>query len=144
MASRRSRSRASTARSASLTGEVPPLVQLLRLPRKVFSASAPASRRAAARGSRRAARSMTALASANGETLDAHGRRVGSEAKLQIVGGRKLTEYVDQVAGDRHLAHGIAALAVLDPEAGGAAAVVAGHLVDAHPDEIGDIEALGD
>src|SRR5215470_10411351 len=94
-----------------------------------------------ARQSRTPARSR--LSSGNGEALHAHRRRIGAEAELEIVGGRELTEHVDQIAGDGHFAHGIAALAVLDPEAGGAAAVIAGDLVDAHADEIGDIEALG-
>jgi len=44
----RSRSSASTARSASLTGDEPPLVQLLSSRRKVCSARAPASRTAPA------------------------------------------------------------------------------------------------
>src|SRR5919109_3648622 len=130
MASRRWRSSASTARSASLTGEDFPLVQLLSSPRKVCSANAPASRTAAARRSRVPLRSIASSASGNGETLQPHRRRVGAEAELEIVGGRQRLEHVDQVAGDGDLAHGVAALAVLDPEAVGAAAVVAGHLVD--------------
>src|SRR5262249_33105092 len=128
---------------ASLTGEVPPpLVQLLSSLRNVFSAKAPASRTAAARRSRTSARSKSGLPSGNGETLHAHGRRVGAEAEFEIVGGRKPPEHVDQITGDGHLAHRITALAVLDPEARGAAAVIAGHRIDAHADEVGDVEAL--
>jgi PmbA protein len=36
------------------------------------------------------------------------------------------------VAGDRHFAHRVSDLAVLDPEPGGAAAVIAGDAVDPH------------
>ena len=46
-----------------------------------------------------------------------------------------------QVAGDRDLLDRIRDLAVLDPEAGGAARVVAGHRVDALPELLGDEEA---
>src|SRR5262249_9629996 len=144
MASSRSRSSASTARSASLTGELWPLIQLLICPRNVLSARAPPSRTAAARRSRTAVRSMAGSSAGNGQTFQAHGRRIGAEAEVEIIGGRELAEHVDQIAGDGDLADGVAALAVLDPEAGGAAAVVAGHPIDAHADEIGDVEALGD
>src|SRR5689334_20316761 len=111
-----SRSRASTARSASLTGDVLSLIQLLICPRKVRSASAPPSRTAAATRSRSAAPSISGLSAGNGEAFDAQGRRVGAEAEFKIVGGGQLAEYVDQIAGDRDLAHRIGALAVLDPE----------------------------
>ena len=39
---------------------------------------------------------------------------------------------------------GKAICAILDPEAGGAAAVIAGHAIDAHAHQLGDIEALAD
>src|SRR5262249_44085602 len=110
--------------------------------RNMWSASAPASRTAAARRSRTKARSRSSTG--NGEALHTHARRIGAEPELQIIRGRERLEHVDQISGDRHFAHGVAALAVLDPESGRAAAVVSGHLVDAHPDEIGDVEALGD
>src|SRR6201993_703082 len=142
MARSRSRSSASTARSASLTGEEAPLTQLAGRPRNMWSASAPASRTAEARRSRSRARSMSSAG--NGDTLHAHARRIGAETELQVVRRQQRLEHLDQVSGDRHFAHGVAALAVFDPESGSAAAVVAGHLIDADPDEIGDIEALGD
>src|SRR5262245_27520020 len=131
MARRRCRSSASTARSASLTGEEAPLIQLAGRPRNMSSASAPASRRAKARRSRTKARSMSSAG--NGETLHTHARRIGAETELQIIGGQERLEHIDQVSGDRHFAHGIAALAVLDPESGRTAAVVAGHLIDPNP-----------
>src|ERR1700745_2022399 len=142
MARSRSRSNASTARSASLTGEEAPLIQLAGRPRNMWSASAPASRTAEARSSRTRAQSMQSAG--NGETLHAHARRIGAETELQVVRRQQRLEHLDQVSGDCHFAHGIAALAVFDPETGSAAAVVAGHLIDADPDEIGDVEALGD
>src|SRR5262249_23638465 len=138
----RSRNSASTAMSASLTGEEAPLIQLVGSRRKVRSATAPASRTANARRSRSTTRS--ASSAANGETLHAHGGRIGCETKSQIVGRKERLELVDQVSGDRPLADRVAALAVLDPEAAGAAAVVAGHVIDAHADQVGDVEALGD
>src|SRR6478672_3171195 len=142
MARSRSRSSASTARSASLTGEEAPLIQLAGRPRNMWSASAPASRTAEARRSRSRTRSMSSAA--NGKTLHAHARRIGAETELQVVRRQQRLEHLDQVSGDRHFAHGITAPAVFDPESGSATAVVAGHLIDADPDEIGDIEALGD
>src|SRR6516164_4222216 len=142
MARSRSRSSASTARSASLTGEEAPLIQLAGRPRNMCSASAPASRTAEARRSRTTVRSMSSAG--NGETLHAHARRIGAETELEVVRRQERLEHVDQVSSDRHFAHGVAALAVFDPESGSAAAVVAGHLIDADPDEIGNVEALGD
>src|SRR5262245_63893307 len=80
----------------------------------------------------------------NGETLHAHRRRIGPETELQIVRGKECLEHVDQISGDRYFADWITAFAILDPEAAGAAAVVAGHVIDAHTDEVGDVKALGD
>ena len=48
------------------------------------------------------------------------------------------------MAGDRDLADRKGELATLDPEAGGAAAVVAGDDVGAHADQVGDIEPVLD
>src|SRR5262245_34440395 len=84
----RSRSSMSTAISASLTGEEAPFVQLTGRPRKVCSASAPASRTAEARRSRNRTRSS----SANGKPLHAHRRRIGAEPELQIVCGNERSE----------------------------------------------------
>src|SRR5216684_2295263 len=80
----------------------------------------------------------------NGEAFHAYCRRVDAEAEFKIVRGRKRMEHVEQIACDRDFAHGIAALAVLDPEARRAATVVAGHLIDPHADQTGDLEALCD
>ena len=48
------------------------------------------------------------------------------------------------MAGDCHLAHRIGQFAVLDPETRGAAAVIAGHQVGAHADQVGHVEAVLD
>src|SRR5262249_52385830 len=141
---RRSRSSSSTAMSTSLTTEVLPLAHCFGDLPKVLSASAPPSRTAAASNAAASAALRWPSASCNGEALQANGRRIGAVAELEIVGGLDRTEHGDEVARDGHLAHRISALAVLDPEAGGAAAVVAGHLVDAHADQLGDIEAVRD
>src|SRR5262245_31135891 len=140
MLTSRSRNSASTAMSASLTGEETPLIQFAGWRRKVRSATSPASRTAKARRSRNA----TASSAANGETLHTHGRRIGGETEFQIVRGNECLEHVDQISGDGHLADGVAAFSVLDPEAAGTAAVVAGHVIDADADEVGEVETLGD
>src|SRR5947208_2829372 len=142
--SKRSRSSASTARSASLTGDEAPFVQLLSCARKVCNASAPASRTATASRSRNSARSSARSAPGNGQALDAQRRRVRAETEFKIVCRGKRREHIDEIAGNRHFAHWVSAFAVLDPEAGGAAAVVAGHLVDPHANEISDVEAFAD
>src|SRR5581483_8991671 len=130
--------------SASDTGEEAPLVQFFKSVRNSESASAPASRTLAVRSSVSRAKCPAPSTSAKRQSLDAHGRRVDAVAKLQIVGGDQRLEHLQQMAGDRHLADGIGDLAVLDPEAGGAAAVVAGDAVDDGADQVGDIKALLD
>src|SRR5262245_21823208 len=116
MVGRRSRNSASTAKSASLTGDDWPLIQLRGVPRKVSSASAPASRTAAARRSRTSTRSTPRSPAGNGQSLHAQGRGVGAETELEIVGGRPRAEHLEQVSGDGHFADGIAPPAVLDPK----------------------------
>ena len=49
-------------------------------------------------------------------------------------------EHVAQVAGDGHLLDRVGELAVLDPEPGGAARVVARHQVHAEPDQLRHVE----
>src|SRR6516165_10055058 len=137
--------------SASETGDEAPLVQFFSSVRNKDSASAPASRtvflnsRASRVGSLRvaiAAFTPSELAPAKRQSFDSQRRRIDAIAKLQIVGGHQRFEDMEKVTCDRHLAHRIGDLAVLDPEAGGAAAVVTRHAVDAGADEIGDIETL--
>src|SRR5262249_26219516 len=89
-------------------------------------------------------RRLEALLTSNGQSLDAHGRRISAVTKLKVAGRRQRAKNVEQVAGDGDLADGIAALAVFDPETGRAAAVVAGHGIDAHADQFGDVKALAD
>src|SRR5258705_7484091 len=84
---------------------------------------------------------LSALTSANRQTLDAQRGSVDAIAKFQIVGWRQRLEYFEKMACDRHLAHRIGDLAILDPEAGCAAAVVAGHAVDAGADQVADVKS---
>src|SRR5215468_10726543 len=141
---RRSRSRWSTAMSASHTGEFLPLVQFRTGAPNLPSASAPASRTALSIQPVSLATEMSASVTGNGETLHAHGRGIGAVAEREVVGRRQRAEHIEQVAGDGDLAHRIGEFAALDPEAGGAAAVVAGHQVDAHADQIVDVESFLD
>src|SRR3954469_11764518 len=131
--------------SASETGEDLPLVQFFNLVRNSDLASAPASRTTVVKScASRASRSALSSTAAKRQALDAQGRRVDAVAEFQIVGRNQRLEDVEQVAGDGHLADGIGDLAVLDPEAGGAAAVVAGDAVDAGTDQVGDVKTLLD
>ena len=96
------------------------------------------------RAARAAAKRPDALASGDRHALDRHRRGVGGIAVGEIVGGAQHAIHVDQVAGDGDLAHRMAELALLDDEAGGAAAVVAGVHVDAVADQLGHVEAVVD
>ena len=64
-------------------------------------------------------------------------RRGDGAAEPQIVSHHlDVAEHVEEVAGDRDLLDRVRQLAVLDPEPGGAARVVAGHRVDAEADQL--------
>src|SRR5476649_1906716 len=76
--------------------------------------------------------------------FNSYRRRVGRALELQVVGGRQGQEHVLEVARDGDAAHRIGELAVLDPEARGAAAVVAGDAVDTGADHVGDEQAALD
>src|SRR5260221_4174123 len=131
--------------SASDTGDEAPLVQFFSSVRNIDSASAPASRTVSV--SNPASRALVVSivsASAKRQTLDAQRRRVDAGAEFQIVGGDQRFEHRQQMALDRYFADRVGDLAVLDPEAGRAAAVIAGHAIDAGADQIGDIKALFD
>src|SRR5499426_61093 len=52
------------------------------------------------------------------------------------------TEHVQEIAGDGDLLHGIGKLAVVDPEADGAARVVSSDSVDAEADELRHVQSL--
>src|SRR5438132_737716 len=80
----------------------------------------------------------------DGEVVDPQGRGVGAGLEFEIVGGLEAGEDVLQVAGDRHLADREGDLALVDPEAGGTAAIVAGDPVDPHPHHLGHIEPAFD
>src|SRR3954468_6137051 len=131
--------------SASETGDEAPLVQFFSSVRNSDKASAPASRTVSRNSAASRAQILSAVsASAKRQALDAQRRRVDAVAEFQIVGRDERLEHRQQVSGDRHLAHGVGDLAVLDPEAGGAAAVIAGHAIDAGADQVGDVKALLD
>src|SRR3954467_4772190 len=119
--------------SASETGDEVPLVQFFSSVRNSASARAPASRTVSL--SKAASRFMScakfpcctpsALASAKRQSLDAHRRRIDAIAEFQIVGRHHRLEDLEQMTGDGDLADRIADLAILDPEAGSTAAIVA-------------------
>src|SRR3954463_4599266 len=118
--------RSLTAISASETGDDAPLVQFFKSVRNSDSASAPASRTVSvSSAASRALIASSVSASAKRQALDAQRRRVDAVTEFQIVGRDQRFEHRQQMARDRHLADGIGELAVLDPEAGRAAAVVA-------------------
>src|SRR5689334_24162280 len=110
--------------SASDTGDEAPLIQFFNSVRNSDSASAPSSRTVSRSNAASRVQIFSAVsASAKRQALDAQRRRVDAVAELQIVGGNQRLEHRQQMPGDGHLADGIGDLAVLDPEAGGAAAV---------------------
>src|SRR5258707_15027705 len=131
--------------SASDTGDEAPLVQFFSSVRNSDNASAPAWRTVSVNSAASRAQTASAVsASAKRQALDAQRRRVDAVAELQVVGRRQRFEHRQQMPRNRDLADGISDLAILDPEAGGAAAVIAGHAVDAGTDQVGDVKALLD
>src|SRR5688572_11460253 len=84
------------------------------------------------------------LHSSDSHAIDPNGRRVHAVAELQIAGRLQFAEYVLEIAGNRQFADGVGDLAVLDPEAGSAAAVIAGDAVDAHAHKFGDVKPFAD
>src|SRR5229473_5357146 len=130
--------------SASHTGELPFLVQVLSSRPNIPSASAPASRTASMRTRERALGSASGSMAGNGHPFHPQRGRVGAVTEHEIVRGLEGTEHLDQISRDGHLADRVGELAVLDPEPGGAATVIAGHEVDPHSDQVGDVEALAD
>src|SRR5439155_545124 len=142
--SRRS-TRSLTAMSASETGDEAPLVQFFSSVRNSDNASAPASRTVSRNSAASRAQILSAVsASAKRQALDAQRRRVDAVAEFQVVGGDQRLEHRQQMARDRHLADRVRDLAILYPEAGSAAAVIAGHAVDAGSDQVGDVKSLLD
>src|SRR3954468_21559487 len=130
--------------SASETGEDAPLVHVFSSVRYIDSARLPASRTVSF--SRLASRirivssRIFASASAKRQSLDAHRRRIDAVTEFEIVRRLHRHEDLEQMARDRDFADGIGQLAILDPEARGAAAVIAGDAVDAGADQVGDVE----
>src|SRR4051794_20037407 len=133
--------RSLTAISASETGDDAPLVQFFSSVRNIALASAPASRTVSiSNAASRAVMFSAVSASAKRQTLDAQGRRIDAVAEFQVVGCDHRFEHRQQMARDRHLADGVGEFAILDPEAGGAAAVIAGDAIDAGTDQVGDVK----
>src|SRR3981189_1989862 len=125
--------------SASDTGDEAPLVQFFSSVRNSDSASAPASRTVSVSSAASRAMVLSSVsASAKRQSLDAHGRRIDAVAEFTSVGRNQRLEDRQQMACDRHLTDGVGDLAILDPEAGSASAVVAGDAVDAGTDKVGD------
>ena len=74
-------------------------------------------------------------------------RRVGTltaRRNSRSSAAARLREHVQQIAGDGDFGDRRADPAILDDEARGAAAVIAGDRVDALPDQFGDVEAAAD
>src|SRR5947209_20470473 len=80
----------------------------------------------------------------NGEALHPHGRGIGAVTENEIVGRRERAEDLLEVPRDCDLAHRVGEFAVLDPESGYAAAVIAGDRVCPHADQNGNVETFGD
>src|SRR6202161_3387832 len=138
--------RSLTAISASDTGDDAPLVQFFSLVRNSDSASAPASRTVSLSSATSRAgillSRLPASASAKRQSFDPQRRSIDAVAKFQIVGRHQRLEYLKQMARDRHLAHRIGDLDILDPAPGGAAAVITRHAIDAGPDQVGNVKPL--
>src|SRR5262245_38208270 len=132
--------------SASETGDDTPLVHFLSSVRNNDSARPPASRTVSLNSAASRVRIFSSIkfasASAKRQTLDAHRRRIDAVAEFEIARGLHRLEDLEQMARDRDFADGIGELAVLDPEAGGAAAVIAGDAIDAGADQVRDVEPL--
>ena len=128
----RSRRKASTSRSTSQTGWPGTFSQ--RLDSRCRS-----GRRRSARPPRRCWRRPQAPA-----TVIPSIRSVGTLTARRCSrssAGASAAEHVEQVAGDGDLGDRRGELAILDDEAGGAAAIIAGHRIDALADQLGDVEA---
>src|SRR5471032_370263 len=77
-----------------------------------------------------------------GHAFDADGGRVDAVAEFQVVGGNEMGKHVLEISRDGDFGNRKGDLAILDPEPGRAAAVIAGHAINSHAHQFGDIEAL--
>src|SRR6266404_1815919 len=104
-------------------------------------AMTPASRAAPRKRSRssRASTDMTASGAGKGHAFDEQRRSGGTEIAVEIACRHQIEEHRLQVRGDGHLGDRIDQLAILDPETGGATAVLAGQHVDALAEHFGDV-----
>src|SRR4051812_48770677 len=86
-------------------------------------------------------RSSDASGAGKCHALDTDGGGIGAVAEFQVAGRHQAGEHILEIAGDGDFGHGKSDLAILDPEAGGAAAVITGHAIDAHAHQLGDVKA---
>src|SRR5260370_28472885 len=139
-------SKSFTAISASDTGEGAPLVQFFSWVRNRDNASGAAPRTVPARNAasrvRKSSRIASALTSAKRQSLDAHRRSIDAITEFQVVGGHQRFEYLEKMPRDRHLAHRIGDLAILNPEPGCAAAVIPRHAIAARTNPVGHVHSL--
>src|SRR5262249_20148076 len=131
-------SRRLTARSASLTGVPSALNHPGMPPWKCVSAVSPATWTAFSIRARSSARPSC---SGNGHLRDEGGGGIDGAAQFEIVGRLEVAKHGLEIGGNGDLAYRKGHRAVFDPEAGGAAAVIAGDTVHPHADELGDEEA---
>src|SRR3546814_7984351 len=67
-------------------------------------------------------------------------RNIDPAAMFQVVGGHQGLEHIDQVSRDGDFGNRRRDFTILDEEAGGAAAIVAGHRIDALPDKFRHVD----
>src|SRR5690606_41632342 len=106
-------------------------------------AMVPASR-AASRSKARSSvanASVVSSASGKGHAFDKQRRSCHAEIAVDIAGRLHREEHSLQVCSDRYLRHRIGKLAILDPEAGGAATIFAGHHVYALANDLRYVKA---
>src|ERR1700758_2658065 len=89
-------------------------------------------------------RSSDASGAGKCHALDADSGGIGAMAEFQVAGRGQAQEHILEIAGDGDFGNGKGDLAILDPETGGAATVVARHAIDAHAHQLSDVEALFD
>src|SRR5215469_18032518 len=87
----------------------------------------------------------TVLFAANGHLSDLQCRTGYGAAEFQVgTDDLHIHEHIAQIAGDGDFRNGVGEFAVADPEARGAARVVAGDDIDAHSDEFRHVKSVGD